>query len=79
MVLTDQKFDRSEQTIRERGFTALVQSLGYADALRFLAQLEVGEGDYLKWQDEVLGDEAVDKLYEQASNYWERRPPREQI
>ena len=73
MMLTDQRFDRSEQAIRESGFLALVQSLGYADALRFLAQLGAGQGDYLEWQDQVFGDVSVDELYDQARKHWEAR------
>ena len=71
MVLTDQRYDRSEQKVRERGFAALVESLGYADALRFLAQMNMGQGDYLKWQSQVLGDASVNELYEHAASYWE--------
>jgi hypothetical protein len=73
MVLTDQRFDRSEQTVRETGFVALVQSLGFGDALRFLAQLSSGQGDYLEWQDQIFGDASVDEVYEQAREHWEAR------
>ena len=71
MVLTDQRFDRSEQTVREAGFLALVQSLGYADAVRFLTQVSSGQGDYLEWQGQIFGDTSVDELYEQARKHWE--------
>lgn len=73
MVLTDQRFARSETTLREIGFEALIQSLGYADALRFLVHLSPGEGDYLQWQDRVFGDTSADELYEQAQEHWQRR------
>jgi len=73
MVLTDQRFDRSEQTVRETGFVALVQSLGFGDALRFLAQLSSGQGDYLEWQEHIFGDASVDEVYEQAREHWEAR------
>ena len=73
MVLTDQRFDRSEQSVRETGFVALVQSLGYADAVRFLIQLSSGQGDYLAWQEQIFGDTSVDELYEQARKHWEAR------
>lgn len=76
MVLTDQRFDRSEKSIRETGFVALVQSLGYADALRFLAQISAGQGDYLEWQDQIFGDANVDEIYEQAREHWEGRKDR---
>lgn len=73
MGLTDQRFDRSEQIVRETGFVALVESLGYADAVRFLAQLGSGQGDYLAWQEQVFGDSSVDELYDQARKHWEAR------
>ncbi|MEA3345541.1 MAG: hypothetical protein U9Q78_04760 [Chloroflexota bacterium] len=50
----------------------LVQSLGYADTIRFLTQLSPGRGDYLEWQEQVFGDASVDEIYEQARKHWER-------
>lgn len=61
------------KTIRETGFVALVHSLGYADALRFLAQISSGQGDYLEWQEQIFGDASVDEIYEQARKHWEER------
>jgi len=34
--------------LRRRGFQALVEALGYADAIRFLQQYDPGHGDYTK-------------------------------
>ena len=73
MVLTDQQFARSEMALRETGFTALIQFLGYADTLRFLIQLSPGQGDYSEWQEQIFGDAGVDEIYEQARKHWERR------
>ena len=73
MVLTEQRFVRSEKSVWETGFVALIQSLGYADALRFLAQVVSGQGDYLEWQEQVFGEASVDELYEQAQKHWEQR------
>jgi len=72
MVLTDQWFARSEMALRETGFMTLVQSLGYADTLRFLVQLSPGQGDYLAWQEQIFGDAGVDEIYEHARKHWER-------
>jgi hypothetical protein len=72
MTLTDQRFARSEMVLRETGLMILVQSLGYADALRFLTQLSPGQGDYLEWQDQIFGDASIDEIYEQARKHWER-------
>jgi hypothetical protein len=73
MILADQQFTRSEMDLRQIGYMALIQSLGYADAIRFLLQINPGQGDYLKWQDRIFGDASVDELYEQAREYWQQR------
>jgi hypothetical protein len=73
MVLTEQRFTRSEKSVWETGVAALVQSLGYGDALRFLTQISSGQGDYLEWQEQVFGDASVDEIYEQARQHWEAR------
>ena len=73
MTLTGQRFARSEMAVRETGLLALMHSLGYADALRFLVQLSPGQGNYLGWQEQVLGDASVDEIYEQARKHWEER------
>ena len=49
---------------------ALIQSLGHADAIRFLLQLSPGEGNYLEWKDRLSGDVSVDEHYEQAQKHW---------
>jgi hypothetical protein len=72
MTLAEQKFARSEMALRQTGYMALIQSLGYADAIRFLLQLSPGEGDHLEWQDRLFGEASVDELYEQAQEHWQR-------
>jgi hypothetical protein len=59
--------------VRETGFVALIQSLGVADAVRFLVLLTPGQGDYLAWQEQVFGDASVDEVYEQARKHWDSR------
>jgi hypothetical protein len=72
MTVAEQKFARSEMALRQTGYMALIQSLGYADAIRFLLQLSPGEGDYLEWQERLFGDVSVDELYDQAQEQWQR-------
>jgi hypothetical protein len=42
--------------LRRRGFEALVASLGWVNAVRFLQQYEVGRYDYTKERDQILPD-----------------------
>ncbi len=70
MILTEQKFSRSEQLVWDLGFTALVESLGYADALRFIGRAIPGQGDYVAWQDRIFGDASVDDIFDQAVTHW---------
>lgn len=51
--------------LRKQGFAALVKALGWVNAVRFLQQYEMGEGDYTKERPTLLPDwdaEAVVKL-----------------
>lgn len=73
MILAKQRFSRSEKSVWETGFLALIQALGYADALRFLGQINSGQGDYLEWQERVFGEASVDEIYDQAQKHWEER------
>jgi hypothetical protein len=72
MTVAEQEFARSEMALRQTGYMALIQSLGYADAIRFLLQLSGGQGDYSEWQDRLFGDTSVDERYEQAQKHWQR-------
>jgi len=72
MILANRQFARSDMDLRQAGYMALVQSLGYADAIRFLLQMSSGQGNYLEWQDRIFVDTAVDDLYAEAEAYWHR-------
>jgi hypothetical protein len=73
VILTDQQFACSDTALRQSGYLALIDRLGYADAIRFLVQISPGQGDYLEWQDRIFGDMSVDELYEEAERHWKRR------
>ena len=53
--------------LRRRGFEALVQALGWVNAVRFLRQYEVGQGDYSRDRDQFLPDWDADTLVKRAS------------
>lgn len=42
--------------LRQRGFEALVASLGWINAVRFIQQYEVSPHDYTKERDQILPD-----------------------
>jgi hypothetical protein len=52
--------------LRRRGFEALVHALGWVNAVRFLRQYEVGQGDYTRERDAFLPDWDADTLVRKA-------------
>ena len=52
--------------LRRRGFEALVQALGWVNAVRFLRQYEVGQGDYTHDRDAFLPDWEAEALVKRA-------------
>jgi hypothetical protein len=49
--------------LNRKGFQALVDALGYVDAVRFIKQFDNGEGDYTKDRDRWLGDRTLDNIW----------------
>ena len=52
--------------LRRRGFEALVHTLGWVNAVRFLRQYEVGQGDYTRERDAFLPDWDAETLVRKA-------------
>jgi hypothetical protein len=52
--------------LRRRGFTALVQALGWVNAVRYLHQYESGQGDYTRERDQMLPDWDAEMLVRKA-------------
>jgi len=54
-----------------KGFKALVDALGYADAIRFIRQFDNGSGDYTKerhqWLDTLTMDEILADIKQQQA------------
>lgn len=52
--------------IRQQGYKALIDSLGVANALRFLQQLGVGYGNYTEerhqWLDQLTMDDLLNSI-----------------
>ena len=52
--------------LRRRGFQVLVEALGWVNAVRFLRQYEVGQGDYTRERDAFLPDWDAQTLVRKA-------------
>jgi len=52
--------------LRRRGFDALVDALGWINAVRFIQQYEQGCGDYTKERHEILPDWSAEELIRKA-------------
>ena len=48
--------------IRERGFALLCEHLGVVNALRFIGQYELGQGDYTRERRELFKDKTVEEI-----------------
>ena len=53
--------------LREKGFEALVASLGWVDAVRFIQQYERGRGDYARERYQMLPAWDPETLVRKAS------------
>ncbi len=49
--------------LNRKGFQALVDSLGYVNAVRFIKQFGNGDGDYTRDRDRWLGDRTLDNIW----------------
>lgn len=47
-----------------RGWNALVEKLGYADATRFVMLLDKGSGDSVKYFRELWNDASAEEIYQ---------------
>ena len=53
--------------LRRKAFEALVDKLGWMNAVRFIGQMEQGVGDYTKERADMLPDWDADTLVRKAS------------
>jgi hypothetical protein len=62
--------------IYRKGFQALVDALGYVDAVRFIRQFDKGSGDYTKerhqWLDSLTMDEIIADIKQQQEEDTDR-------
>jgi hypothetical protein len=70
-VITPTSNDPDE--LMERGFTALVEALGWVDAVRFMQLYEVSNHDYTKERWNIVPDWDVETMMEKVEE--RRKPP----
>lgn len=66
--------DRTPIEVQRDGFSALVDQLGMADAIRFIQQFEIGEGDYTAERHKWLGHLTVDEIVREIRHMETERP-----
>lgn len=54
--------------LTRKGFKALVEALGYADAVRFIRQFDPGSGDYTEERHRWLDTLTVDEVFEEIKS-----------
>jgi len=64
----------NQSELRDRGFRALVEALGWANAVRFLGQYDPGSGNYTEERRTLLPDWDAATLIQKAK---ELQKPRE--
>jgi len=69
-MTTIQGFKYTDLGLRQAGIEALLQKLGYAETLRFLSQISSGQGDYMRWREQMFAGMTVDEIFEQAREHF---------
>lgn len=64
----------NQSELRNRGFRALVEALGWANAVRFMRQYDPGAGDYTEERRTLLPDWDASTLIQKAKEL--PKPPR---
>ncbi len=53
----------TQAQIRQMGIEALTKALGPAGMARFMQQFEMGNGDYTRDREKILGDLTVEEIF----------------
>jgi hypothetical protein len=49
--------------LNQKGFQALLDKLGYVDAVRFIKQFDNGQGNYTQERDQWLGELTLEEIW----------------
>lgn len=73
-MLSNERLKYTDKEIIEKGSRALIKELGYSGFLRFIRHSEgMSREDYLKLEEEIFKDMSVDKIFNDAKEYWENK------
>ena len=61
--------------VRQEGFSALTESLGPVDTIRFIQQFDLGHGDYTAERHRILGNPTVDELFRMIKERRKKKAP----
>jgi hypothetical protein len=59
--------------LRERGFRALADALGWVNAVRFLREYDPGSGNYTEERSTLLPDLSIEELTEEIARIQEEK------
>ena len=63
----------SDMELKKRAIVLLNETLGAANTIRFLSMYNTGRQDYMEIRDELFKEMSARKVFEEASDFWERR------
>lgn len=73
-MLSNERVKYTDKEIIERGSKALIKELGYSGFLRFIRHSEdASKEDYLKLEEQMFKGISVDKIFDDAKEYWENK------
>ena len=60
---------KGDRDLVDSGIKALVKTLGYSGAVKFLRHFSKGEGDYLIIQEKIFKGMDLDQIYKRAKEH----------
>lgn len=73
-MLSNERLKLTDKEIIEKGSRALIKELGYSGFLRFIRHSDgSSKEDYLKIGDEIFKETSLDKIFDDAEEYWRNK------
>lgn len=68
----------TQNEIIEKGYQALIDSLGVVDAIRFIQYFSLGKGDYTKERHQWLEKKSLEDVFKEIEQFQEKNLDRYQ-